>query len=302
MNESPAVRFLDLPPCPIEKAEVVILPLPFERTVSYGPGAATGPRAILEASRQIELFDEETEIDFDAGPRIHTAEAVEPGERSVEGYLEEVARRTSALRDRFVLSLGGEHTVTYGAARGLAHSLRDLTIVQIDAHADLIDALDAKRWSHGTVMRRLWEEGCRIVSIGVRSLSREEFDLARKGDRIRVFFAHRLDEEWDEAVQLVRALEGPVYLSLDVDGLDPSVLPSTGTPQPGGLFWKQATAILEATARAPKARLIGADIVEYVASPNPPGSDLAAAKLATRLLAYRESARRAPLPRPNAGA
>ncbi|MBM3320266.1 MAG: agmatinase [Candidatus Eisenbacteria bacterium] len=302
MSEGHTVRFLDLPPCPIEKAEVVILSLPFEKTVSYGRGAATGPQAILDASRQIELFDEETEIDFDRGPRIHTAEAVEPGERSVEGYLADVARRTSALRDRFVLSLGGEHTVTYGAARGLVPSLRDLTIVQIDAHADLIDALEGNRWSHGTVMRRLWDEGCRIVSIGVRSLSREEFDLARKGDRIRVFFAHRLEEEWRDAIQLLLALEGPVYLSLDVDGLDPAVLPSTGTPQPGGLSWKQATAILEATARAPKARFIGADIVEYVASPNPPGSDLTAAKLATRLLAYRESARRTGRPSPDAGA
>ncbi|MFH1680224.1 MAG: agmatinase [Candidatus Eisenbacteria bacterium] len=284
-------RFLDLPPCPAEEAEVVVLPLPLERTVTYGRGAATGPRAILEASAQIELFDEETGVDFEKGPRIHTAEAIRPGDKPVESYLDEVSRRVRELRGRFVLSLGGEHTVTYGAARGLVDALGDLTIVQIDAHADLIDSLEGKRWSHGTVMRRLWEEGCRLVQIGTRSLSREEHQLVRGGDRVRAFFAHRLEEEWDEATRLIGELEGQVYLSLDVDGLDPSVLPSTGTPQPGGLSWKQATAVLRAVARAPRARLVGADIVEYVASPNPPGSDLAAAKLATRLIAYRESAR-----------
>jgi agmatinase len=285
-------RFLDLPPCPLEEAEVVVLPLPLERTVSYGRGTATGPRAVLAASGQIEFFDEEMEVDLDRAPRIHTADEVAPGEMPVERYLEEVSRRVRALGPRLVVSLGGEHTVTYGAVHGLSVPPEDLTIVQIDAHADLIDELDGKRWSHGTVMRRLWEEGCRLVQIGVRSLSREEFDLVEKGDRIETFLAHRMDREWDEAVRVLESLEGPVYLSIDVDGLDPSVIPSTGTPQPNGLDWKQATAVMRALTRAPRAILVGADIVEYVASPTPPGSDLAAAKLATRLIAYRTAAGR----------
>jgi agmatinase len=285
-------RFLDLPFRPLSEAEVVVLPLPLERTISYGRGTATGPAAILEASCQIELFDEETGIDLDKSPRIHTAPAVEPDGLTVEEYLAEAARRVRECSGRFVLSLGGEHTVTYGAVAGLSEDPANLTIVQIDAHADLIDRLDGERWSHGTVMRRLWERGCRLVQIGVRSLSREEYDFVRRGMRVRTFFAHDLGAEWEEALRLVSSLEGPVYLTIDVDGLDPSVLPSTGTPQPDGLGWRQATAIMRRTIEAPKARLLGADIVEYVGSPNPPGSDLTAAKLATRLVAYREAARR----------
>lgn len=285
-------RFLDLPERPLADADIVVLPLPFEKTVSYGSGAATGPRAILEGSTQIELFDEEAGVAFDKELRVHTAEEVAAGGLDTEEYLAAVSARVQGLRGKFVLALGGEHTVTYGAVRGLDVPPQDLTIVQIDAHADLIDELDGRRWSHGTVMRRLWEEGCRLVQIGVRSLSREEFDLAKRGDRIRTFFAHDLDREWEEALRAIRGLHGPIYLTIDVDGLDPSIIPSTGTPQPDGLSWKQATAAMRAVALAPAARLVGADIVEYVASPNPPGSDLAAAKIATRLLAYRALASR----------
>ena len=129
---------------------------------------------------------------------------------------------------------------------GLADDLGEVTVVQIDAHADLADELGGRRWSHGTVMRRLWERGCRLVQIGIRSLSRAEYELIGRGERITTYYAHQLAEQWDEILAALRGLTGKVYLTIDVDGLDPAVFPSTGTPQPGGLSWRQTMEVLRA--------------------------------------------------------
>ncbi len=279
-------QLLDLPPCTPEQADAVVLPVPMERTVSYGPGTSGGPAAILAASGQVELFDEETGVDFEQAPRIHTAAALMPAE-SLEADLAAVEAATRRFRDKFVLTLGGEHTLTLGAVAGLCENIERLTIVQIDAHADLIDRLeDGLKLSHGTVMRRLWERGAKLVQLGVRSLSREEFDLIATGERVRTFFAHRLSKQFDEALEALGHLEGDVYLSIDIDGLDSSLVPSTGTPQPDGLSWRQTMALLRAVTAASRARLLGADLVEFVPSPHPPGCDLTAAKLAVKTLAW----------------
>jgi agmatinase len=134
-------------------------------------------------------------------------------------------------------------------------------------------------------MRRLWERGCRLVQVGIRSLSRPEYELVQGGPRIETFFAHELAARWDELLRLLATLEGPVYLSFDVDGLDPSIIPSTGTPQPNGLSWPQAMAVVRAVVNAP-CDLLGADVVEFIASPHPPGCDLNAARIVTKILAY----------------
>jgi agmatinase len=185
-----------------------------------------------------------------------------------------------------VLALGGEHTLTYGLVNGLAAHLAETTVVQIDAHADLADELHGQHWSHGTVMRRLWERGCRLAQIGVRSLSQSEHQLAAAGPRITTFYAHRLDEQWAELLATLRGLEGKVYLTIDVDGLDPSIIPSTGTPQPGGLSWRQTIDVIRALTTESRCQLIGADLVEFVPSPAPPGCDPTAARLLTKLLAW----------------
>lgn len=290
MSHTHPDTFLGLPPCPLEAAQAVILPLPLERTVTYGTGTSRAPAAIIEASSQVELFDEEARVDFAEAPRIHTAAPV-PDQGSLQDYLEAVRRRTASLRDKFVLALGGEHTVTYGAVLGLAPDPHSLTIVHVDAHADIIDELHGERWSHGTVMRRLHECGCRIIQLGIRSLSRSEYEFMLAGDRVSTFYAHELAARWGELVRLLRALEGDVYLSLDVDGLDPSVIPSTGTPQPDGLTWRQAMDVLQAVTGAQRARLIGADIVEFIPSAYGPGCDIIAAKLVAKLLAFWSVAR-----------
>jgi agmatinase len=176
--------------------------------------------------------------------------------------------------------------VTYGLVTGLVKEPADLTIVQIDAHADLMDKLDGRSWSHGTVMRRLWEQGCKLVQVGLRSLSRSEYELATGDYRIVPYFAHQLHEKWPEVLDILHSLRGDVYLTVDVDGLDPSVIPSTGTPQPNGLSWRQTMEVFAAIGAADQCRLVGADVVELVPSPQPPGCDLTVAKLVSKLLAF----------------
>jgi len=285
-------QFLGLPSLGLDEADAVVLPLPLERTVSYGKGTAGAPRAILDASCQIEFFDEETLVDFEQRPRLHTLAPL-ADEGSVEDYLERVRKSVAGLRGKFLLSLGGEHTVTWGVASGLAGDLSKLTVVQIDAHADLIDELDGLRWSHGTVMRRLWENGCRLVQIGVRSLSRSEYELARTHERIVTFYAHELAANWGAVLSALAAVKGETYLTVDVDGLDPSVIPSTGAPQPDGLTWARTMEVIRALTRAPQCELLGADVVEFVPSPNPPGCDIIAARLAAKILAFWFAARKA---------
>jgi agmatinase len=281
-------QFLGLESVGPEQADALILPLPLEQTVSYGAGTRGGPQAILDASRQLELFDEETLVDFAQRPKLHTLPALAPAETAtaedLPAYLEIVRQFVAPLLGKFLVALGGEHTVSYGVASGLIENPAELTIVQIDAHADLADELGGRRWSHGTVMRRLWERGCRLLQIGIRSLSRGEYDLARSGERIVTFFAHQLADRWGEVLAELAGLQGKVYLTIDVDGLDPAVMPSTGTPQPGGLGWRQMMDVLAAVATAPRCSWIGADVVELVPSPHPPGCDPAAARLVMKVL------------------
>ena len=287
-------QFFGIPSPGLDAAEALILPWPLEKTVSYCTGTHSGPGAIIAASRQIELFDEETLVDFEQRPRLHTLAAIEvdaamPVDRLPE-HLAAAARTIAAFRHpqagtRFLVTLGGEHLLTYGVVTGLVADPADVTIVQIDAHADLADELGIGRWSHGTVMRRLWERGCRLVQVGIRSLSRAEYELIEGGPRIETFFAHDLSRRWSELLHLLARLEGPVYLSLDVDGLDPSIVPSTGTPQPNGLSWQQVMELIRAVATAP-CDWIGADVVELIASPHLPGCDLTVARLVMKILAY----------------
>jgi agmatinase len=278
-------QFLGIPSLGQSQADVLLLPLPVEKTVSYGTGTSGGPKAILDASLKLEIFDEETLVDFTEGPRVHTLPPLS-AEGSIEECLARIRDRVGPLREKFVLSLGGEHSITYGLVNGLFADPSEATVVQIDAHADLADELDGLHWSHGTVMRRLWEQGCRLVQIGIRSLTRSEHALATAGPRITMYYAHNLESQWTEILEGLRRIEGKVYLTIDVDGLDPSIIPSTGTPLPGGLSWRQTIDVIRVLATQSQCQLVGADIVEFVPSPTLPGCDPAAARLAAKLLAW----------------
>jgi agmatinase len=285
MTPADPTQFLGLPSPGQEPADALVIPLPVEKTVSYGTGASGGPRAILEASFQLEPFDEETLIEFSEAPRLHTLPPLPAGGK-IEDCLARIRDHVRPLRDKFLLTLGGEHTITYGVVAGLVDDLAEVTVVQIDAHADLADELHGRRWSHGTVMRRLWEQGCGLVQIGIRSLTRSEHVVATAGPRIATYYAHRLEDQWTEVLESLRRLEGKVYLTIDVDGLDPSIIPSTGTPLPNGLSWRQTIDVVRVLATESRCRLIGADIVEFVPSAVPPGCDPIAARLAAKVLAW----------------
>ena len=200
MPQLDPTQFLGLASPGPSRADALLLPVPVEKTVSYGTGTGGGPRAILDASLKLETFDEETLVEFSEGPRVHTLPPLAT-DGSIEECLARIRDCVSPLRDKFFLSLGGEHTVTYGLVTGLFADVSEATVVQIDAHADLADELDGRRWSHGTVMRRLWEQGCRLVQIGVRSLTQSEHAVATAGPRITTYYAHKLEEQWAEILK-----------------------------------------------------------------------------------------------------
>jgi agmatinase len=280
--------FLGLPPCDPARAAAVVVALPFEKTASYGLGTAMGPRAIIESSGQVEAYDEEFDVDFERLPGIATLPPLLPDRAwDAAEYVGAIQALVARHRGRFILGLGGEHTVSYGLVRGLCGRgrLDDVTILHIDAHPDMLDRMHGVTMGHGTVMRRLWDAGCRILQVGVRSMSREEHAFIERAERVQAFYGYRLAQDWPRVLRAVRNLRGKVYLSFDVDGLDPSVIRSTGTPQPGGLSWPQAMELLRTLAGARQARLIGADVVEYAADPHPPGCDAIAARLAAKVLA-----------------
>jgi agmatinase len=287
MSNLTPLQFLGLPSPGEQQADALILPLPYESTVSYGRGTRGGPAAILAASLQVERFEEETLVDFEKDPRLHTFPPLEISpEASLPEYFAMIENVLRPWRGKFIVGLGGEHSVTYGTILGLTERLSELTIVQVDAHADLINELDGKYWSHGTILRRLWEKGCRLLQIGIRSLSAGEYQFVQNSPRVTTFFAHQLPERWGEVNDHLRSLEGPVFLTLDVDGLDPAILPSTGTPQPNGLTWPETMQVLRALAFAPRVEWLGADVVEFVPSPQPPGCDPTAARLVQKILAW----------------
>lgn len=306
--------FLDLPAADSASADVLLLPLPFEATACYGKGTAQAPEAIGWASTHIELWDEELDFDFDS-LCYHTAEPIEPprGE-PVDKYLDRVRQKAALLHrlplaadayPRLVIGVGGEHSLTpplVAAAvtphpsptgRGVGHEERDysnLTVLQIDAHADLRDQFEGTPHSHACAMRRLVEKGATVLAVGIRSADREEFRYGVESGRVRTFMAQKLAEDADTERQLLDRLaqvRGDVYLTIDVDGLDTALCPGTGTPYPGGLGWWQTLRYLRTLLYENRDhRLIGCDVVETVPQPGTQVNEFTAARLLTKIIAY----------------
>ena len=265
-----------------DSARVVVLPVALEVTTSYGTGTRGGPAAILAASLQVETYDPDFNVDLMSAP-IHTAPPPALGGSSPADLVERIrcAAARLAADGKWVLGLGGEHTVTLGLVRAAAERHGPLNILQIDAHLDLRPEYDGTPYSHACVMRRCAEDGHRIVHVGIRNACREEVEFAR-GRNLPVFWARDCadDDAWIDAA--VDALRDPVYLTVDVDGLDPSVVRTTGTPEPGGLGWWPTMRLLDTLFR--RREVVGADVVELAPSGDL-ASDFAAARLAARLAA-----------------
>ena len=265
-----------------DRSPVVILPVPYDETSTWVKGADQGPAAILEASANMELYDIDTDSEiYKKG--IFTAPAV--GEKnSPDDMVKSVHQAVSGYLDdgKFVVTLGGEHSVTIGAVQAHVEKVPGLCVLQIDAHTDLRQEYEGSPFNHACVMARV-REWCPFVQVGIRSMDVEEKNYMT---RDRVFFARDIvgaGNEWMDDV--LEKLDFNVYLTIDLDGLDPSVLPSTGTPEPGGLNYYDVLNLVRKV--IVKKNLVGFDVVELCPNENERSSDFLAAKLVYQILSYR---------------
>ncbi|MDD3581051.1 MAG: agmatinase [Desulfobacca sp.] len=286
--------FLDLEPLPLDQAEAVVLPIPYEATTTYGTGTRFGPEAILSASRQVELWDEELEWDPSQAIRLATAREISPEAGGPAAMLEKIKRTAHPLvaQDKVLLTLGGEHTITLALVQTYLTRYPDLTVIALDAHADFRDKYQNSPLSHACVLRRVWELGRPLTLIGVRSYSASEYELIKVAPRLTLLKAANLwdPEYWNLTLENLERIKGPVYLSIDLDVLDPAILPATGTPEPGGLSYYQILRLMKAiVARGP---VIGLDLVELAPIPGHRVSEFTAARLLYKFLGYRYQDRR----------
>jgi agmatinase len=277
-------NFLGLPPRFAEyaAARFAVLPIPYEATTTFGAGTRDGPRAILTASQQVELYDEQLGRES-FRPGIATLAPLEPDARGPAAMHERVyAAARQIVRDgKFPLGLGGEHSITAGLVRAVKARHRNLSVLQIDAHADLRDTYQGTPWSHACVMRRIHDLHVPAVAVGVRNYSLAEARFIRRtGQPVISARACRASTTWIDEV--VAQLSGHVYVTIDIDGFDPAYAPGTGTPEPGGLDWYQVTDLLAAVAR--RHRIVAADIVEVRPLPPATATEFLAAKLVYRLI------------------
>ncbi len=280
------------------KSRVVVLPLPYEATTSYGAGTRFGPEAIINASAQVELYDRHSECEASEHLGIHTAAPLFPDFSSPQAMIDEIASCASSMQadGKFVLGLGGEHTVTVGLLRAAARKNPDICMLQIDAHADLRNSYEGTSFSHACAARRSLDElqkkshkgKClpQLIQVGIRNISAEG-DRFRKrcGQQINTFWAEDIlcdqNQFWLEEISELVA-DRNIYLSLDLDGLDPSIMPATGTPEPGGLLWPQITILIERVALA--GNIVSADLVELAPQSGNHAPDFLAARLAYFIL------------------
>ena len=283
MQGSSRPRFLGLEESDSGPWDVVVLPVPFEMTTSWGEGTEKGPAACIEASSQVELYDPLLPNDLPCGLSIHTAEAWGSEAGTLLEQLDSIRDYAAKWLDggQFPVVLGGEHGILPPLMQAASShpeiegDLSGLTLVQVDAHADLRDELGGERFSHGTAVRRALDAGVgKVVQIGTRALSREEVAFAEDDGRVETWFAREFmgvcdgQAGWVVLMNRIAQIEGPVWLTFDVDGLDGSLVPDTGTPVPGGLSHWAAVEIIEGLF-ASGAEVIGADVNEIV-----PGEDL----------------------------
>jgi len=270
-----------------DEARVVILPIPLDRTTSYVSGTRNGPREILQASSHMELWDEE--IGADVHPiGIFTLPEMELPFGELPPLMDEIRRVASEIldRDKFLVALGGEHSVTPPLVAAAASRYPGVSVLQIDAHADLRDSYMGTPNNHACAMRRSLEHAP-VTQVGIRSLSTEEAAVVASLNTT-VFYDHsmRRDPSWIDSI--VGTLAETVYITIDVDGLDPAIMPATGTPEPGGLSWYELLALLRATIE--RRTVVACDVVELSPLPGLMAPNFLCAKLIYKILGYRFAA------------
>jgi agmatinase len=279
-----------------ENSRIIVLPVPYEHTVSYGGGTKEGPKAILNASHFVEFYDEELdrELCFDVG--VGTLRPVSFGTKTKkvdEEALKLIESKVDELiaNEKFVACLGGEHTISSAPIRAFAGIYPDLTVLQFDAHSDFRDTYEGNKYSHASVMARVAEflDPSRIVQVGIRAQAKEEAAFI-KANGVNTFYAHeihggrytRLLKYWED--QVIDKLSDHVYITFDVDYFDPSIMPATGTPEPNGLMWNDTMTVLRKLGL--KKTIVGFDVVELSPLKGLHHPDLTAAKLVYKIMNY----------------
>jgi len=267
-----------------DNSRIIVWPVSYEGTISYGGGTGKGAAAIIDASRNMELYEDETDAEvYKLG--IHTVDespSIDPVERMMDSLYHRAQQLVGS--GKFVTMIGGEHSVSAPVIRAHADKYPNLSILQIDAHADLRDTYDGTAYSHASIMARVVKDlKIPAVQVGIRSISAEE---ARSLDDLptRIFWARDIvgrDDWWDDAVE---GLTENVYLTIDIDGLDPSLVSATGTPEPGGLGWYDAIGLIRTLAR--NRNVVGMDLTEYSYVEGQSASAFLCAKLIYKTLAF----------------
>jgi len=260
----------------LENSSIVIIPVPYDETSSWIKGSKKGPYAILEASNYLEYYDIETKSEVYL-QGIYTTEPVlnsQTPDQMVNSVYEEVVKYLK--QDKFVVLIGGNHSISIGAIKSFANYFNNLTILQLDAHSDLRNEYMGSKYNHACVMARALEY-CNIVQVGIRSMDKEELKLVNSE---KIFYAHEYNSEKNELI--INQLTENVYITIDLDVFDPSVVPSTGTPEPGGFFWNDVNNLLKSISK--NSNIVGFDIVELCPNEIFKASDFLAAKLLYRLL------------------
>jgi len=286
LNSLPPFNFCGTEWVQFEKCKVVVLPVPYDSTASYNPGARNGPHAIIQASRNMELYDEELGFSpADIG--IYTLDELEPSMKSPEDQVARVEEAVGEILEekKFPVTLGGEHSISLGAVRAVCESFDDVSVLHLDAHADCRNEYEGTKYSHACAARR-FSELCPVIQLGIRSLSAEEAEFLKGSEDVRTFFMKDIRKDGLELAleRAIPELSDNVYISFDIDALDPGIMPATGTPEPGGFGWYEALEILRKVCEQKK--VVGFDLVELSPIPGSPASDFLAAKLAYKFLGY----------------
>ncbi len=269
-----------------KSASTVILPIPYEATTSYMSGTQNGPSAIIEASAYVELYDEELDAEAYRSGVFTAAEMEFSG--NVEEDFNKISKTAAGfLNDKkFLLSIGGEHSISFPLYRVFHERYENLSVLQLDAHSDLRYEYEDSIYSHASVMRRIYELNRNIVQVGIRSQCVEEAQFIKQ-ENITTFYAHHLRES-GFGDEILDALSPNVYVTIDVDFLDPSIMPSTGTPEPGGFFWYETLLLLRRVFA--ERNVVGLDVVELSPLPGLAHPDFLAAKLIYKLIGMKQAA------------
>lgn len=265
-----------------ENSKIVILPVPFDKTGTWLKGSDKGPRAIIDASRNLELYDIETNSEvYTAGICTEKEILAESSEAMIDKVYEKV--KNLLTERKFVVTLGGEHSISIGAIRAHSIAFDDISILHLDAHMDMRDSYEGNRYSHACVMARVKEITKDITSVGIRSMDSSEL---KNIDKNKIFYASGIYKSKNWIKETVNKLSDNVYATIDLDVFDPSIMPSVSTPEPGGLDWYQATELLKTVSES--RNIVGFDVVELCPSENK-APDFLAAKLIYNLLSYKFS-------------